>query len=197
MQHHITHTSNSISEYISIAIESLINNHTKKTLEYLRYIELENQKILTLSNFVSKAKFDTKINKITDDIIVFINEYISNIYILTHKKVNINIEKTTYQHVCKFVPIEIIILIDNLLNNMPKHHAKHIDVFWLKNNDNVELHIENDGDEIADEVFHQIFDYMDIFASRYNRFLHLRYSPNIYSQGGISPLLQRQQIHRT
>lgn len=159
LQHHITHTSNSISEYISIAIESLINNHTKKTLEYLRYIELENQKILTLSNFVSKAKFDTKINKITDDIIVFINEYISNIYILTHKKVNINIEKTTYQHVCKFVPIEIIILIDNLLNNMPKHHAKHIDVFWLKNNDNVELHIENDGDEIADEVFHQIFDY--------------------------------------
>lgn len=159
LQHHITHTSSSISEYISIAIESLINNHTKKTLEYLRYIELENQKILTLSNFVSKAKFDTKINKITDDIIVFINEYISNIYILTHKKVNINIEKTTYQHVCKFVPIEIIILIDNLLNNMPKHHAKHIDVFWLKNNDNVELHIENDGDEIADEVLHQIFDY--------------------------------------
>lgn len=159
LQHHITHTSSSISEYISIAIESLINNHTKKTLEYLRYIELENQKILTLSNFVSKAKFDTKINKITDDIIVFINEYISNIYILTHKKVNINIEKTTYQHVCKFVPIEIIILIDNLLNNMPKHHAKHIDVFWLKNNDNVELHIENDGDEIANEVFHQIFDY--------------------------------------
>ena len=159
LQHHITHTSSSISEYISIAIESLINNHTKKTLEYLRYIELENQKILTLSNFVSKAKFDTKINKITDDLIVFINEYISNIYILTHKKVNINIEKTTYQHVCKFVPIEIIILIDNLLNNMPKHHAKHIDVFWLKNNDNVELHIENDGDEIANEVFHQIFDY--------------------------------------
>lgn len=159
LQHHITHTSSSISEYISIAIESLINNHTKKTLEYLRYIELENQKILTLSNFVSKAKFDTKINKITDDIIVFINEYISNIYILTHKKVNINIEKTTYQHVCKFVPIEIIILIDNLLNNMPKHHAKHIDIFWLKNNDNVELHIENDGDEIADEVLHQIFDY--------------------------------------
>lgn len=159
LQHHITHTSTSIAEYIATATESLINGDIEKALEYMRYAELENQMILTLSNFVSKAKFDTKVNKITDDIITFIDEYISNLYLLTHKKIKINIEKPSYQHIYKFVPIEVIILVDNILNNAPKHHAKNIEISWLKNEDHIELHISNDGDTLSDEILPHIFEY--------------------------------------
>lgn len=159
LQHHITHTSTSIAEYIATATESLINGDTEKALEYMRYAELENQMILTLSNFVSKAKFDTKVNKITDDIITFIDEYISNLYLLTHKKIKINIEKPSYQHIYKFVPIEVIILVDNILNNAPKHHAKNIEISWLKNEDHIELHISNDGDTLSDEILPHVFEY--------------------------------------
>ena len=159
LQHHITHTSNSIAEYIATATESLIKGDTEKALEYMRYAELENQMILTLSNFVSKAKFDTKVNKITDDIITFIDEYISNLYLLTHKKIKINIEKPSYKHIYKFVPIEVIILVDNILNNAAKHHAKNIEIFWLKNENHIELHITNDGDPLSDDILPNIFEY--------------------------------------
>lgn len=159
LQHHITHTSNSIAEYIASATESLINGETEKALEYMRYAELENQMILTLSNFVSKAKFDTKVNKITDDIITFIDEYISNLYLITHKKIKINIEKPSYKHIYKFVPIEVIILVDNILNNAQKHHAKNVDISWHKNEDHIELHISNDGDTLSDELLPHIFEY--------------------------------------
>lgn len=159
LQHHITHTSNSIAEYIASATESLINGETENALEYMRYAELENQMILTLSNFVSKAKFDTKVNKITDDIITFIDEYINNLYLLTHKKIKINIEKTSYKHIYKFVPIEVVILIDNILNNASKHHAKNVEISWYKNEDHIELHISNDGDTLSDELLPHIFEY--------------------------------------
>ena len=159
LQHHITHTSNSIAEYIATATESLIKGDTEKALEYMRYAELENQMILTLSNFVSKAKFDTKVNKITDDIITFIDEYINNLYLLTHKKIKINIEKPSYKHIHKFVPIEVIILVDNILNNAAKHHAKNIEISWLRNETQIELHITNDGDPLSDEILPNIFEY--------------------------------------
>ena len=159
LQHHITHTSSSIAEYLRIAIESLNNGDTERTLEFLRYIELDNQKILTLSNFVSKAKFDTKINKIHDDIITFVNEYIGNLYLLTHKKIHVNIEKPSYKYILKFVPIEVIILLDNLLENATKHHAKNINIAWQKNNERLDLHVLDDGDGIQDEILPHIFDY--------------------------------------
>ena len=128
-------------------------------MEFLRYIELDNQKILTLSNFVSKAKFDTKVNKITDDIITFVDEYISNLYLLTHKKINVTIDKPSYTHMMKFVPIEVIILLDNLLENATKHHAKNINIEWQKNDDRLDLHVSDDGDGIHDEILPHIFDY--------------------------------------
>lgn len=159
LQHHITHTSSSIAEYIAIAIESLNSGNTKRTLEFLRYIELENQKILTLSNFVSKAKFDTKVNKINDDIITFVNEYIGNLYLLTHKKINVNINKPSYKYIMKFVPIEVIILLDNLLENATKHHAKSINILWQKNDVGLDLHVIDDGDGILNEILPHIFDY--------------------------------------
>lgn len=159
LQHHITHTSSSIADYIATATESLINGNTQKALEYMRYAELENQMILTLSNFISKAKFDTKVNKITDDIITFINEYISNLYLLTHKRIKIDIKKPSYKYIRKFVPIEVIILIDNILNNAPKHHAQNIEISWFENEDNIELHISNDGDTLSDEILSHIFEY--------------------------------------
>ena len=159
LQHHITHTSSSIAEYIAIAIESLNSGNIKRTLEFLRYIELENQKILTLSNFVSKAKFDTKVNKINDDIITFVNEYIGNLYLLTHKKINVNINKPSYKYIMKFVPIEVIILLDNLLENATKHHAKSINILWQKNDVGLDLHVIDDGDGILNEILPHIFDY--------------------------------------
>ena len=159
LQHHITHTSSSIAEYVTIATEALNNGDKERALEYLRYIELDNQKILTLSNFVSKAKFDTKVNKITDDIITFVNEYISNLYLLTHKKINVNIDKPSYKYMLKFVPIEVIILLDNLLENATKHHAKNINIAWMKNEERLELHVLDDGDGIQDEILPHIFDY--------------------------------------
>lgn len=159
LQHHITHTSNLIAEYISIATEALHNNNAIKALKYLQYIELENRKILTLSNFVSKAKFDTKITKIKDDIIAFISEYVRNLYLFTHKQIDVTIEQPAYKFILNFVPIEIIIILDNLLNNSHKHHAKNISITWDLSDSELEMHFIDDGDGISNENLPFIFDY--------------------------------------
>lgn len=159
LQHHITHTSDLIAEYISIAIEALNKGDNKRLKEALQYIEIENQKILTLSNFVSKAKFDTKTTKINDDIISFVCEYINNLYVITHKKLNINIEKASFKFVTRFVPIEMIILIENLLNNSEKAKAQNVSIKWVLEENTLAMHYTDDGQGIQQDVLPHIFEY--------------------------------------
>lgn len=159
LQHHITHTSDLIAEYISIAIEALNKGDNKRVKEALQYMEIENQKILTLSNFVSKAKFDTKTTKINDDIISFVCEYIDNLYVITHKKLNVNIEKVSFKFVTRFVPIEMIILIDNLLNNSEKAKAQNVLIRWVLEENTLAMHYADDGQGIKQDVLPHVFEY--------------------------------------
>lgn len=159
LQHHITHTSDFISEHISHAIESLDKGEYGRVKEELQCIEIENQKILTLSNFVSKAKFDTKTKKINDDIVTFICEYINNLYLKTHKKLKIVIEKPSFKYVIRFVPIEMIILMDNLLNNSEKAEAQNVSIKWELEDNNLVMLFLDDGHGINAEILPQIFDY--------------------------------------
>ena len=159
LQHHITHTSDLIAEYISIAIEALNKGDNKRVKESLQYIEIENQKILTLSNFVSKAKFDTKTTKINDDIISFVCEYINNLYVITHKKLNVKVEKVSFKFVTRFVPIEMIILIDNLLNNSEKAKAQNVSIKWVLEENTLAMHFVDDGQGIKQEILPHVFEY--------------------------------------
>ncbi|MBO7470041.1 MAG: ATP-binding protein [Bacteroidales bacterium] len=159
LHHHITHTSDLIAEYISIAIEALSKGDNKRVKESLQYIEIENQKILTLSNFVSKAKFDTKTTKINDDIISFVYEYINNLYVITHKKLIVNVEKASFKFVTRFVPIEMIILIDNLLNNSEKAKAQNVSISWVLEESTLTMHYADDGHGIKQEVLPHVFEY--------------------------------------
>lgn len=159
LQHHITHTSDLIAEYISIAIEALNKGDNKRVKEALQYMEIENQKILTLSNFVSKAKFDTKTTKINDDIISFVCEYINNLYVITHKKLNVNVEKASFKFVTRFVPIEMIILIDNLLNNSEKAKAQNVSIRWALEENTLIMHYTDDGQGIKQDVLPHVFEY--------------------------------------
>ena len=159
LQHHITHASDLIAEYISIAIEALNKGDNKRVKEALQYMEIENQKILTLSNFVSKAKFDTKTTKINDDIISFVCEYINNLYVITHKKLNVNVEKASFKFVTRFVPIEMIILIDNLLNNSEKAKAQNVSIRWALEENTLIMHYTDDGQGIKQDVLPHVFEY--------------------------------------
>lgn len=159
LQHHITHTSDMISEHISKAVELLDCGEYKGVKEELQHIEIENQKILTLSNFVSKAKFDTKTKRINDDIVGFICEYIDNIYLITHKKIKINTNRPPFKYTLRFVPIEIIIIVDNLLNNSEKADAQNVLFEWSQQNDNLLFHYIDDGHGIEPSILPHIFDY--------------------------------------
>lgn len=160
LQHHITHTSSFIHSLAMKALDAINHDDKEKTIKFINQILFENTKIATLSNFVSKAKFDLMAKKITKDIINFVNEYMTNVYSLANVgELKINVEYTKLKYELLFAPIDLIVVLDSLLDNSKKAMAKNIFVSWKDTQNTVELHFRDDGNGITDNTLPNIFDY--------------------------------------
>lgn len=159
LQHHITHTSNSIAAFSLKAIDAINANDTDSALSYLNHIVLENKKISTLSNFVSKAKFDTMAKKIDRNLVEFVDEYINNVYSFSDNSIKIQIQHSDVVCQMKFIPIEMIIVLDNLFSNSQKANATVINIFWEKTDNHIKFHFIDNGNGISDENLPHIFDF--------------------------------------
>jgi signal transduction histidine kinase len=168
IQHHIfRHSAQHITNYIEQLVDSINKDLPKdKLLEIASKISFENKKIITLSRFVTKAQFDTTVTKINADLIKFVNEYVLNVYQeyrhLIMNNQNLKITATTPKDLSfdsSFRPIEIIIILDNLLNNSLKAKAKNVKIVWVGiSKSEIELHVIDDGIGIPDKNKEKVFD---------------------------------------
>ncbi len=168
IQHHIyRHSAQHITAYIEQLVDSINKDSPKdELLKLASKISFENKKIITLSRFVTKAQFDTTVTKIHADLIKFVNEYVLNVYqeyshfIMNNQ--NLRMTATTPQNIifdCSFRPIELIIILDNILNNSLKANAKNVNISWESiSTSEIILHILDDGKGIEDKYLQRIFD---------------------------------------
>ena len=130
-------------------------------------ISLENKKIITLSQFVAKANFNTMTSYINNDIVEFVSEYAQNVYleyqhlITNNQKINISIKnQDNLIKKIKFRPIEVVIIFDNLFNNAFKANASKINLIWKKyQNNKVVLIVKDNGHGIKKEFIDKVFDF--------------------------------------
>lgn len=168
VQHHIhRHAAQHIISHIDKLVD-LINEGaaSAKLLKIVDKISLENQKIITLTRFVTKARFDTKTNKISADLVKFVTEYVLNVYreykflAVNNQKIDITVDGADFEFPFRFKPIEVIIILDNLLNNSFKAEARYVNLTWEKINDNrTQLRVTDDGIGIPLANEKKIFDF--------------------------------------
>ena len=160
LQHHITHTSSFIHSLAMKAIDAINSGDKEKSLKFIQQILFENTKIVTLSNFVSKAKFDLMAKKITKDLVNFVNEYMVNVYSAANKdEIIIHVNNTSIQYKLFFAPIDVIVILDSLLDNSKKAKARNVYVNWTEQSTSLELHFSDDGQGISDKDLPSIFNY--------------------------------------
>lgn len=128
-----------------------INNGKNYSIEdikkLLNNIDFLNKKISAVSKFATKANFNLQSEKIEVDIIVFIEDYIKNIYsILNDTNMDIKINNNNSgSFIKKFKPIELSIVIDNIINNSKKFKAQNIDINIETTSDVLTITIVDDG----------------------------------------------------
>lgn len=167
LQHQIIHTAGNITWSLDSLIDSINGEEPKeKLIKDIKDISLEVQRIVSASRFVTKAGFNTQAEKITNDLVSFVNDYVQNIYVpadsFIHQKRPIKIEikeKTSIKHILKFRPFEITVILDNLFSNSRKAKSTKIELEWIKTKEYLILNFSDNGTGIPNEIKDKIFDF--------------------------------------
>lgn len=158
LHHQIGIDSNTIDTHISNMKRKIDRGASIKDDEITNFLDkvtFANKKILAVTKFSTKQNFMAAARVTEDDIISFFKNYLLNIYKYhlgkdLDLKVNDEIEKS---FIVKFKPIEMTIIIDNLISNSKKKNAKKVSfTFRLGKDNNLEIVYKDDGDGLDKNI---------------------------------------------
>lgn len=130
----------------------------------LERINYTARKISTVSRFATHANFRADAEEITADLITYIKEYLLNVYggfVLDPYQQRIDIQfsapkKSSFE--TQFTPINVSIVLDNLISNSRKHKSRVISVSVLEQSeDKLIVGFKDDGKGIPRKNFHSLF----------------------------------------
>lgn len=165
--HHIGLTTNFIKKDIENLVKAINSNASKNELQSIvKRLSQQNEKITSFSKYFKKVNFNIHSNKLDVDVISFTNEYIENVYKLRDDlrinrellNVKINMPKGL-EYKIKLNPIDMIIVMDNLISNSSKHGASMVELTWTKSGKSIQLSFKDDGKGISDNILDSIFDF--------------------------------------
>jgi len=165
--HHIGLTTNLIKKDIENLVKAININASKDEIQNIvKRLSQQNEKITSFSKYFKKVNFNIHSNKLYIDIVSFTNEYIENVYKLrddlriNRELLNVKIiMQEEFEHKIKFNPIDMIIVLDNLISNSSKHGATMVELTWSKTENSVQLSFKDDGKGITDNILDNVFDF--------------------------------------
>ena len=124
--------------------KNITNEDFKETVEVISF---QNQKIRTIAKFATKANFNMDSEEVKLDLSEFIYSYLNNVYLpfIGENVLNIKVNKVKEEFLKQFKPIEVTIVLDNLINNSKKVNAKNINVDMKIENEKLLIIYEDDG----------------------------------------------------
>lgn len=168
LHHHIGIAASTIDNYIkgfSNRIRKGQSFTQETVLEVLENISLQARKILSTTRFATKANFVLEGSTVTADLCEYIAEYLINVcegVIKTHRKEDMRFvwsNEKNRQFLTKFRPLEISIILDNLISNSRKANANSIRVVVLESDDNaLELQFSDDGKGVTNSSKSRLFE---------------------------------------
>ncbi|MFA5343101.1 MAG: ATP-binding protein [Kiritimatiellia bacterium] len=168
LHHHISISAHTI-EQCALNVARKLNNDKPLSKDYLltfiNRIVRQVKTISTITRFATKAQFNVEAVTVTEDLVAFIREYIGNVcaglYTTTQEKpLEFQIKAAPkLTHVTEFKPIEITMILDNLIANAVKHGARTVEIeMKAGDSDGLTIAVRNDGAPILKKDAERIFE---------------------------------------
>jgi signal transduction histidine kinase len=166
LQHQIKMSTNNIKNYLThLKLTPQEEMNFKEYQDILDLVLIENEKIHSIVEFVTQANYDLKASEIKEDIIQFIKQYLLEVHPTIAKKYGEKILKIKFKNDPKFIkefkPLEITIILDNIISNSQKALANILEISFTinKNTKKLEISFKDDGRGISEDDIDNIFDF--------------------------------------
>ncbi|MNM66790.1 osmolarity sensor protein [compost metagenome] len=157
LHHQIVIHAAAINEILAIQFDRLRDGlmpSREDLLSFLENISFQNKKVLSTARFATKANFRLDSEQIEEDLASYVVDYLSNVApIFAESGVSITATAAGASLFRRFKPIEISILLDNLISNAGRAGASDVD-FTVKQDGNHEISItvQDNGSGIDSSV---------------------------------------------
>lgn len=134
-----------------------INNGKVPTLDEIKVafeqLLLLNQQVIAASRFATTANFKLESSKIEADIGSYIHQYITKVCPIHEGNIDLDADNFAKPFKRKFSPIEISIIIDNLIDNASKAGAGYIKFVITQDDANsIKILVKDNGEGISDDI---------------------------------------------
>ena len=96
----------------------------KDVLSDLDYIHLESDRLMAVARFATNAGFDLQTDQLTGDVISFLDEYVNELLASPSASCSVSFASNGLKQSAKFRPVDLVVVVENLLDNARKHQAK-------------------------------------------------------------------------
>jgi signal transduction histidine kinase len=124
-----------------------IRARTRRVIDDLEYIHLENDRLTAVARFASNARFDLETDLLEGDVIEFLDEYVNQVRANRDGTANVRFEANGLSWDAKFRPVEHVVVVDNKLDKARKHRSRYMTISAQqpKSSKKVEIIISDDG----------------------------------------------------
>lgn len=148
-------------ENLSVALSGKKNVSVAEVVDSIEGISLLNSKVLGVAKFATKANFRMQSEKIKAHLGEYIEQYVTGIAQFHRpsglRKVTVSLEGKGFEQ--QFKPIDIAVVIDNLIVNARKAHATRIDfVITHPHPSSVYINVTDNGDGFEAKSLSRIFE---------------------------------------
>jgi signal transduction histidine kinase len=155
LHHQNTIYANTTKNYLDRAIAAARAGDAKKSIEAIEKAMFSTRRILAVTGFATKANFKLKTDTITEDVAVFIKEYVENVakdvsatnLILSVK----NDSKGAFK--MRFKPIDLAVVFDNFASNSTRAKARKLELAITRPDENeLMITVHDDGPGLSKEI---------------------------------------------
>lgn len=122
-------------------------------LTFLEEMRFTNQQVMAISRLATRAGFRMESEVIKDDLAAYIAQYMLNVPPLYMDRIAIEVDPPQKTFERKFKPIEVAIVMDNIVVNARKHGARNLFVkFKIEPRQSLQIAFIDDGDGLDASV---------------------------------------------
>lgn len=154
LHHQITIYAVDVQQQIENFLVRIAGQATVQKIDVLNAFEsiaLLNRKVMGISKFATKANFRLESEKIEEDLAEYIEQYINDVarqFMIGARPISINVENDHKGFVQKFKPIDVSVVVDNLIANAKKRQTRATNITFKithPSQDSIHVLVRDDG----------------------------------------------------
>ena len=136
-----------IQNWIDRIAKKIIRNglSEQELSKIIEAVSRANKKILTISRFATIANFNTTGDTLESDIVGYMVQYVSQILPEVYPNLKFHYNGDDIQYIIKFKPLEVSLMLDNLVSNAIRANAHNFRLEFAVEADHLEIIISDDG----------------------------------------------------